>query len=684
MSSMSSNQLAAESSPYLLLHKDNPVHWRAWSQEALDEASAQNKPILLSVGYTACHWCHVMNHESFADADTAALMNDNFVNIKVDREERPDLDQIYQTAAQALGVQGGWPLTMFLTPQAEPYLAGTYYPPEDRFGQPAFKRVLAEAARIYHEQPEPVANTAARVQEAYANLWSRDTRTQLNASVLDEAALAIGRRFDIFYGGLSGAPKFPSTTLVELLWRAYQRTGVEQFSQLVQATLHRLCMGGIYDHVGGGLHRYSTDERWLVPHFEKMLYDQAQLVDILTLVWQGNRSPLYRVRVAETLEWLLRDMMVEQAFASSLDADSEGQEGKYYVWSEAEIDAALMGTFAQGFKTIYGVSNAGNWEGKNILHRLSPQSEYPLKEADEAMLKRQRDLLLAARQKRVAPLRDEKICADWNGMMIAALANAGAAFRNTQWTAAAIRAFEFVERVLGDGDRLYHSWCNGKRQHIGFADDYAHMARAAFILFQTTTDKRYLERAVAWTNALNEHFWDLQNGGYFFTSDESDLLIVRSRMIFDQPNPSGNAVMVGLLAQLHMATADPTFRNRANALIESFSGEVGRAFISMPTYLASLEVVMTGLQIIVIGPLTNPKTHELAAAVQGRSLPNLTFLIVDPAAILPEGHPAFGKTMENGQPTAYVCQRQTCSAPITNPVTLSQILQLPQRTAGNA
>jgi hypothetical protein len=682
---MSSNQLAAETSPYLLLHKDNPVHWRAWHQEALDEASAQNKPILLSIGYTACHWCHVMNHESFADADTAAVMNEHFVNIKVDREERPDLDQIYQTAAQALGVQGGWPLTMFLTPQGEPYLAGTYYPPEDRFGQPAFKRVLAEAARIYREQPEPVANTAARVQETYATLWSRDLRTPLNASILDEAALAIGRRFDIFYGGLSGAPKFPQTTLIELLWRAYQRTGVDQFNQLVQATLQRLCMGGIYDHVGGGLHRYSTDERWLVPHFEKMLYDQAQLVDILTLVWQGNRSPLYRVRVEETIDWLLRDMMVEQAFASSLDADSEGEEGKYYVWSEAEIDAALMGTFAQGFKTVYGVSNAGNWEGKNILHRLNPQSGYPLKEADEAMLKRQRDLLLAARQKRTAPLRDDKICADWNGMMIAALANAGAAFRNTQWTTAAIRAFEFVERVLGDGDRLYHSWCNGKRQHIGFADDYAHMARAAFVLFQTTTDKRYLERAIAWTNTLNEHFWDLQNGGYFFTSDESDMLIVRSRMVFDQPNPSGNAVMIGLLGQLYLATAENNFRNRANALVESFSGEATRAYISMPTYLASLEMVMTGLQIIVIGPLTNPKTHELAAAVQGRSLPNLTFLIVDPNAVLPEGHPAFGKKMENGQPTAYVCQRMTCSAPITNPVALSQILQLPQqRAAGNA
>ena len=440
-------------------------------------------------------------------------------------------------------------------------------------------------------------------------------------------------------------------------------------------------MGGIYDHLGGGFHRYTVDERWLVPHFEKMLYDNAQLIDLLTLVWQHNRMAAYRVRVEETIDWVLREMMVEQGFASSLDADSEGEEGKSYVWSEAEVDAALAGTFAQKFKQVYNVSRDGNWQGKNILNRLGLSSVYPLAEADEAMLKRQRELLLAARQKRPQPLRDDKVLADWNGMMIAALANAGAVFRNSNWIAAAIRAFGFVEQALGDGDRLYHSWRNGARQHIGFADDYAHMARAAFTLWEVTNDKKYLARAQAWIAVLNSHFWDMQNGGYFYASDDSDPLIVRSRMVFDQAVPSTNGVMVGLLARLHLATWDNLYRDRCNALIQAFSGEVTRAFVSMSSFLAGLETVLTGLQIVIVGPLTNPKTLDLVAAVMGRSLPNRTMTVIDPVQSLSEGHPAFGKKMENGQPTAYVCQRQACSAPIANPVTLSQLLQLPPRLA---
>jgi len=681
---MSRNQLDAETSPYLLLHKDNPVHWRPWGPDALEEAQEQNKPILLSVGYTACHWCHVMNEESFTDPETAALMNELFVNIKVDREERPDLDQIYQTAGQTLGNQGGWPLTIFLTPQGEPFFAGTYFPKEARYGQAPFKGVLQEVARIWREQPEPIGNTTARVQQVYANLWGRDLRGQLDATVLDNTALAIGRRFDIFSGGLSGAPKFPQFGLVELLWRAYLRSGVEQFNQLVHTTLLNISLGGIYDHVGGGLHRYAVDERWLVPHFEKMLYDNAQFIELLTLVWQHNRSSLYRTRIAETVGWLFREMTVEQGFAAALDADSEGEEGKYYVWTEAEADAALAGTYAQKFKTVYGVSRQGSWEGRNILNRLGGATEFPLSDADETMLTKQRALLLAARQKRVPPLRDDKVLTDWNGMTIAALANAGAVFRNTAWTTAAMRAFDFVERVLGDGDRLYHSWRNGKRQHTGFADDYAQMARAAFALWEATADKRYLERAQAWVHVLNDHFWDAQNGGYFYTSDDSDPLIVRSRMAYDQATPSANGVMVSLLARLHLATWENLYRDRCNALVDAFSGEPARAAMSMASYLCGLETVLNGLQIVILGPLTSPKTHELVNAVMGRSQPNRTLIVADPAQELPYGHPAFGKKMENGQPTAYICQRQTCSAPITNPVTLSQALLLPQRPAGQA
>jgi uncharacterized protein YyaL (SSP411 family) len=679
---MSDNRLERESSPYLQLHKDNPVHWRPWGQEALAEAESQNKPILLSIGYTACHWCHVMNEESFQDPETAALMNEHFVNIKVDREERPDIDQVYQTAANALGHTGGWPLTMFLTPQGEPFYAGAYFPREERFGQPAFKHVLPEVAKLYREQPDPVANTTARVQQTFANLWARDLRGSLDSSVLDQTAIRVGQRFDMFYGGISGAPKFPSTGLLELLWRAHLRTGLPQFLQLALTSLDHMGLGGMYDHIGGGFARYSTDERWLVPHFEKMLYDNAQLIDMYTLSWQHNRSALYRARVEETIDWLLREMMVEQAFASSLDADQDGEEGKYYLWTEAEIDAALMGTFVQRFKQVYGVRREGSFEGRNILHRLG--GGYPLSEADEALLKKQRELLLAARQKRKPPIRDDKVLADWNGMAIAALANAGMVFRNAPWTAAAITAFAFVEDALTDGDRLHHSWRNGARQHTGFADDYAQMARAAFLLWEATGEKRYLTRAQNWVQMLNEHFWDSQNGGYFYTADDSDPLIVRTRVVFDQATPSANGTMISLLSRLHFVTSDNAYRDRANALIQAFAGEVPRAFLSMSTYLNGLEVAMTALQIVIIGQIDNPKTHELANAVLGRSLPCRTLIVVDPRQELPAGHPAHGKTMQNGQPTAYVCQRMTCSAPIANPVALSQVLQLPPRPQGQA
>jgi uncharacterized protein YyaL (SSP411 family) len=681
---MSRNLLAQETSPYLLLHQHNPVHWRTWGPEALAEAEAANKPILLSIGYTACHWCHVMNHESFADSETAALMNELFVNIKVDREERPDLDQIYQTAANTMGHQGGWPLTMFLTPRGEPYFAGAYFPNEERFGQPAFKKVLEEVARIYREQPEPVANTAARVQQNFVNLWGRDMRGPLDPALLDAAVIKIGQRFDVFYGGLLGTPKFPSAHLVELLWRGYLRTGVEQFNQLAITSLTSMSIGGIYDHIGGGFARYSTDERWLVPHFEKMLYDNALIVDVMSLIYQHNRSRLYRERVEETIGWVLREMMVEHAFASSLDADSEGEEGKYYLWSEAEIDAALMGTYVQRFKDCYSVRREGNYQGRNILHRVHGTLGYPLSDADEALLKKQRELLLAARQRRTPPLRDDKVLADWNGMMIAALANAGAVFRNPDWTATAIRAFDFATDALGEGDRLYHSWRAGKRQHTGFSDDYAQMARAALALWEATYEKRFLEQAQIWVRALNEHFWDMQNGGYFHTPDDAEPLIVRPRMIFDQSVPCANGTMISVLGKLHYATAASAYRDQANALVQAFAGELPRAFISMSSYLNGLETVLTGLQVIIIGHRNNPKTHELIAAVLGRSLPNKTLMVIEPGEALPPEHPAHGKKMENGVSTAFVCQRMTCSAPITNPVTLSQVLQMPPRVQGQA
>ena len=676
---MTQNLLADETSPYLQLHKDNPVHWYPWGPEAFQEAEAANKPILLSVGYTACHWCHVMNHESFADRETAELMNAQFVNIKVDREERPDIDQIYQAAANAMGQNGGWPLTMFLTPKGVPFWAGTYFPKEERFGSPPFRTVLESVAKLYRENPEPVAQNSDKLVQQLNQLFNRDMRGQIDASILDSAAIRTGQRFDVFFGGPIGQMKFPTVTSLELLWRAFLRTGSGQFMQLTSTTLENMLLGGLYDHVGGGFARYCVDERWTVPHFEKMLYDNAMILDLMVAVWQFNRNALCRERIAETVAFLLRDMKVEGGFASSIDADSEGEEGKYYLWTEAEIDAALMGTFAQRFKTAYNVRREGNFEGKNILRRLGSSAPFPQPEADEALLRKQREMLLAVRQKRVAPMRDDKVLADWNGLAIASLANAGAVFQKPEWTTAAIRAFDFVIRALSDGDRLYHAWHNGKRGTQAFADDYAHMIRAAIAIWELIGDKRGLDYAQRWTRTLNEHFWDNAQGGYFFTSDDADPLIVRTRMLSDQPVPSANSTMIAQLAKLYQATANSEYAQRADQLFQTFAGEASRTFMSCGTYFNALETALAGLQIVIIGPITNPKTHELAAAVLGRSLPSRLLVVASPDEPLPEGHPAFGKTMQNGQPAAYVCQRGTCSAPITNPVALSQALQLPAR-----
>jgi uncharacterized protein YyaL (SSP411 family) len=517
------------------------------------------------------------------------------------------------------------------------------------------------------------------------DLWGRDMRTSgLPASTLEYLSIRVGQRFDIFYGGVIGAPKFPSTTLTEFLFRGYLRTGAPQLQQLARTALDAICFGGMYDHIGGGFHRYSTDERWLVPHFEKMLYDSASLIDLLTLFWQNNRVRHYAERVEDTIGWLLREMRVGDAFAASIDADSEGEEGRYYLWTEAEIDAALAGTFAQRFKQVYNVSRAGLLAGRNVLHRLGTNM-IALSDADEALLKKQRAMLLEARQKRVPPIRDEKILTDWNAMAVAALVHAGVAFRRPDWIGEAVRTFDFIVKTHGSADRLYHSSSDGKTRHIGFADDYAQMARAAYALYEATGEARYLQHAQAWVNVLNAHFWDNQKGGYFYSSDEDETLIARVRAAVDQSTPSANGLMVEVLANLFFATGDQTYRDRSNVLLQAFSGEVATRYISYGAFLNGLDTIMTGLQIVIVGPRGNTKTQELIAAVRGRSLPAATLIVAGPNEKFAETHPAFGKSMQGGVPTAYVCQQQNCSAPITSPVALSQMLQLPaQAVAGRA
>ena len=664
---MPRNNLDHETSPYLLQHRDNPVHWQAWGTEAFDLAKRDNKPVLLSVGYAACHWCHVMAHESFEDDAIAAVMNDLFVNIKVDREERPDVDAIYQQALSLTGQHGGWPLTMFLTPDAEPFWGGTYFPAEPRYGRPGFTDVLRRVSEIYHGQPETVTSNKTALLDALDKIATPPPDAvahQVSTGILDQIAERVAKEVDLERGGIGGAPKFPQPYAFELLWRAYLRSGDETYRNAVEISLKNMCQGGIYDHLGGGFARYSTDDDWLAPHFEKMLYDNAQLIDLLTLVWQHTREPLYAARIRETCEWVLREMIAEGGgFAATLDADSEGEEGKFYVWGELEINR-LLGDDAVRFKAIYDVEAGGNWEGKTILNRSRDLNL--LSEDEEAALAPMRQVLLTAREQRIRPGWDDKVLADWNGLMIAAMAQAGAVFDEPTWIAAARTAFDFVVSAMGDGDRLRHSYRDGRAKHMAMLDDYANMARAALVLYEITGKPDYLVRAEAWVDVADEHYWDGQHGGYFFTADDAPDLITRQRSCHDNAVPSGNGVMGGVLSRLWLLTGKDAYRQQADALFAAFGSELGRNFFPMATFLNNAELMLSAVQVVIIGERDDPSTDALRVAVYGTSLPNRVLQILPPGADLPATHPANGKGQIDDGTTAYVCIGPTCSLPLTD------------------
>jgi uncharacterized protein len=667
---MKRNALAEETSPYLLQHKDNPVHWQAWSPAALAAARAADKPILLSVGYAACHWCHVMAHESFENRDVAALMNDLFVNIKVDREERPDLDTIYQYALALLGEQGGWPLTMFLTPAGEPFWGGTYFPPEPRWGRPGFPDVLRAISNAYRTEREKVTTNAAALKQGLARLSTPQGGSGLSIAATDGIAARLLREVDPVNGGIGDAPKFPQPGVFELLWRAFRRTGQEPFRHAVELTLAHVSQGGIYDHVGGGYSRYSVDARWLAPHFEKMLYDNAQLVDLLTLVWQETGNGLYAMRVAETVDWITREMLTpEGAFSSSLDADSEHEEGKFYVWSAAEIDA-LLGERAARFKEFYDVSASGNWEGHTILNRLRHlQLADPATEAELAAC---RAILFHAREERVHPGLDDKVLADWNGLVITALANAATAFERPDWLEDAIDAFAFIAEHMSDGaGRLFHASRAGRKRHAAVLDDYANMSRAALALYEATGEAPYLAHAEAWVAVADRHYWDATGGGYFFTADDTEALIARTKTAQDSPNPSGNGVMVGVLARLFYITGKEQYRERAERIVAAFAGDAERQVFGFAALINGNELLQRALQIVLRGRVGEADTDAMLRTVSGASLPNKVLMVVPPEAELPAGHPAAGKGQVGGRATAYVCEGPVCSLPLTDPAALA-------------
>ena len=664
------NRLAAETSPYLLQHQDNPVDWWPWGPEALAQAKRSNKPILLSVGYAACHWCHVMAHESFEDESTARVMNELFVNIKVDREERPDIDQIYMAALHHLGEHGGWPLTMFLTPDGEPIWGGTYFPKTSRYGKAAFVNVLHEIARLFREEPAKIERNRAALMERLAAAARPAGTTTIGRAELDNAALQLGGLIDPVNGGTRGAPKFPQAALFECLWRAGLRTGDARYFAAVEITLDHICEGGIYDHLGGGFARYSVDERWLVPHFEKMLYDNAQLLELLAIAYRRTGKDLYRRRAYETVGWLEREMTTEQgAFCASLDADSEGEEGKFYVWSYDEVIRQLGIEGGEFFARPYDVTPAGNFEGHNILNRLTP---IPRSDGDEARLAALREKLLSVCALRVRPGLDDKVLADWNGLMIAALANAGSMLDEPRWLELADRAFDFVARAMTRGDRLGHSWRQDKLKFPGLASDYAAMIRAALALYEATSQRSYLDHALQWQQALDRDYAHAELGIYYLTAADAEGLVIRPAATTDEATPNHNAIAAQNLIRLAVLAGDDAWRDKADRLIAAVAPLIAENLYMHMAMLNAIDLRLRGAEIVVTGQGSAADALLTAA----RRLPPLDRIVFHAASAeaLPGNHPARAKLDAAHAPQAFVCVGETCSLPITDASALPEAI----------
>jgi uncharacterized protein len=663
------NLLGHESSPYLRQHADNPVHWRPWGEAALAEAQATGKPILLSVGYAACHWCHVMAHESFEDPAIAAIMNELFVNVKVDREERPDIDQIYMAALHALGEQGGWPMTMFLDTGGRPFWGGTYFPPQSRYGRPGFPDVMRAISKAWQTDRAKLLDNGTALQNHLEALAQAGTGAGL-PQPRDTASFAASllMLFDPVNGGIRGAPKFPNAPLTEAWLRAADGDPDSGYGKAYLHTFERISQGGIYDHLGGGLSRYSVDDRWLVPHFEKMLYDNAHYLRGLVWAWQLDPRPLFRQRIEETIGWAEREMLMPGgAFASSLDADSEGEEGKFYVWSEAEIDR-LLGADASLFKLHYEVTPQGNFEGHTILNRLNA----PAADDDaQAKLKQLRAALLDARSRRVRPGLDDKILADWNGYFIRALAQAAFAFKDDHWLALARNAFRFISESMSEAGELAHSWREGVAVRPAMATDYGAMINAALTLFEVTGDSNYLQKALAWQGVLDADYADGE-GNYFLTSIKAGALITRPRANTDEANPSGASQILEGLVRMATLAGDENLLQKAWSLTERLHAVSRESRYGVAGYFNALDTLQRQRH-VTIQAKDRDGAESFLDVLRKIADPALTFDVVS------EDKPAmfFGAAIAGaaGKPQAILCTQQACSAPITDPARLEAMLR---------
>jgi hypothetical protein len=681
MATARANRLAGETSPYLLQHAHNPVDWYPWGPEAIARAKAEDRPILVSIGYAACHWCHVMERESFEDEATAALMNEHFVCIKVDREERPDLDAIYMDAAQAMTGSGGWPLTAFLTPDGEPFFAGTYFPPLPQHGLPSFPQVLGGIAEAWTQRRDEVVTQGAKIAEHIARVGMLTASKEPLTDEITRAAFSrLREAFDDQRGGFGGAPKFPQPMTLEFALRCAVR-GWEPASQIVATTLDRMADGGIYDHLGGGFARYSTDASWHVPHFEKMLYDNAQLARLYTRAWQVTRDDRYRRVATETIEYLLREMQhAEGGFFSSQDADSEGVEGKFFVWGWDEL-VALVGP---AVATCFGATPIGNWEGTNVLWRprtiADVAAEHGLP-ADElaAEVEGARRKLFEIREGRVHPATDDKVLTAWNALAIGALAEAGRVFGEESYVREAVRCAEFVLTHLRDErGRLLRSWRNGTAGRPGFADDYAIMAAAYLTLYETTFELRWFEEAVTLADGLLHLFHDDERGGFFQTGSDAEELVLRPKELYDNATPSGNSVAAEMFLRLASFTGDAEVERAGLSALrlirDAMAGAptgFGQALCALDRYLGPSN------EIAIIGDPMAADTRALVAEVTNTAYrPKIVLAVAAPDDELAARTVPLlrDRVARDGRATAYVCERFTCKLPVTDVAALREQL----------
>ncbi|NOX60744.1 MAG: thioredoxin domain-containing protein [Chloroflexi bacterium] len=680
------NRLAQATSPYLLQHADNPVDWWEWGEEAFERARAEDKPIFLSVGYAACHWCHVMAHESFEDPAIADILNRHFICIKVDREERPDVDAIYMEAVVAMTGHGGWPMSVFLTPEGEPFYGGTYFPPVDRYGMPSFRRVLVSIIDAWQNRRERLQQSASQLTAALGRSGQlKPDPGNLSPTILEAAFVTLYQNYDDYEGGFGSAPKFPQAMALEFLLRHHHRTGQAAPLAMVTHTLRKMANGGMYDQLGGGFHRYSTDARWLVPHFEKMLYDNALLARMYLYAWLLTGDAFFRRIVEETLDYVLREMTHPAGgFYSTQDADSEGEEGKFFLWTPDEVKALLEEEDAALFCRYYDVTEAGNFEGKNILH-VDKDVETVAREAGvsaarlQEALERGRRALFAAREQRIKPGRDEKVLAAWNGLMMRSMAEAGTALNRPDYLQAARANAAFILAEMTDErGRLFRSWKDGRAALNAYLEDYTDVAEGLIALYQATFETRWLREADRLLGIVHDHFWDDESGGAFHTSDDHEQLIVRRKDFYDNAEPSGNSAYASAALRLARLLDKPDYAKRAESIFRIMRNPMASQPSGFGHLLSALDFFLgAGREIAIIGEPDAADTLALRRVVYERWLPDAVIAgcaadDADAAAFIPLLR---DRTLIQGRAAAYVCRNYVCNLPVTDPEELAAQLE---------